>query len=395
MKKVLFISWDGPQTNYMEGLFFPIFKEIQKQKNFSFHVLQFTWADEERVTSVKAAAKIAGIKYTASKVYRKPFIGVGSLITIFLGINVVRRYVNLHNINIVMPRSTFPATMVNRINIKRASILFDADGMPLEERIEFTKLKASSLQYKLFKREEVLALKKADGVIVRSTDAIKIHLLNLQTVSLEKFTVVSNGRNIDFFSFNQLDRNKIRNKLSYKDTDKVFVYCGSLDGEKYDIESINKLFSLYVERNADGRLLLITRSNVEITNFSPRLRKFITIVSIPFKEVPKYLSAGDIALGLIKPTKSMRSVSAIKLGEYLLMGLPVIFSKGIGDSENILRDTPHTFIYDYFDKDVNSNAIDFVENMNTVLRKEIRNKGIQYFSIEKSVESYICALNKL
>ncbi len=91
----------------------------------------------------------------------------------------------------------------------------------------------------------------------------------------------------------------------------------------------------------------------------------------------------------------MRSVSAIKLGEYLLMGLPVIFSKGIGDSENILRDTPHTFIYDYFDKDVNSNAIDFVENMNTVLRKEIRNKGIQYFSIEKSVESYICALNKL
>ena len=44
MKNILFITWDGPQTSYMEGLFMPIFNEIQLQSNYKSPVMSIIFA---------------------------------------------------------------------------------------------------------------------------------------------------------------------------------------------------------------------------------------------------------------------------------------------------------------------------------------------------------------
>ena len=49
MKNVLFMTWDGPQTSYMEGLFMPILSEVQNRTNYKIHVIQFTWGSQERI----------------------------------------------------------------------------------------------------------------------------------------------------------------------------------------------------------------------------------------------------------------------------------------------------------------------------------------------------------
>ena len=151
MKNLLLITCDGQQTSYMEGLFMPIFQEMYKQEAYQFHVIQFTWADAQKIAHTQAAADEMGITYTAWPVLRKPNVSVGSLLTVLSSAGKIKRYIRENNIHIVMPRSTFPAMIVNQIKIKNFKIIFDADGLPIEERIDFAGLKKESFQYKLMK----------------------------------------------------------------------------------------------------------------------------------------------------------------------------------------------------------------------------------------------------
>jgi len=97
MKNILFITWDGPQTSYMEGLFMPIFQKISERENIRFHVMQFTWADENRTASIQNVAEKMGIHYTTEKVYRKPVASLGSFLTIQSGEIPAQKGVVIYN----------------------------------------------------------------------------------------------------------------------------------------------------------------------------------------------------------------------------------------------------------------------------------------------------------
>src|SRR5690606_18632229 len=108
-----------------------------KRGDYQFHVVQFTWADAQKIAHTKAAAHQMGITYTAWPVLRKPNVSLGSLLTVLSSAGKIKKYIRENNIHIVMPRSTFPAMTVNQIKTKTFKIIFDADGLPIEERIDF------------------------------------------------------------------------------------------------------------------------------------------------------------------------------------------------------------------------------------------------------------------
>ena len=91
----------------------------------------------------------------------------------------------------------------------------------------------------------------------------------------------------------------------------------------------------------------------------------------------------------------MQGVAPIKLGEYLLMGIPTIASAGIGDSEALMKQVPNSFLFHHDNPNAVNEALQFVEKLSDVNHDKIREFGINFFSIEKSAESYILALNKL
>lgn len=394
-RKILFITWDGPQTSYMEGLFMPIFHEISKCEDVSFHVVQFTWADEKRIAITSEKALELGIQYTAHPIVRKPNATLGSLYSLFRGVKFIEKYIKTHAIDIVMPRSTMPSIMVNKIRKRNFVVLFDADGLALEERVDFSGLSRQSKQYLFFKKEEEKMLKNADGVITRSQKAIEIHLKTIGEEFRNKFTVVSNGRNIDFFKPNSEQRFKIRTGLHCSDEELLFVYCGSL-GAQYGWDEMLAIFSQYQKQHENSKFLLLT-GNPEFTEgkIPNALSDSIFVRKVPFEEVPNYLSAADVAFAIREPKFSMQGVAPIKLGEYLLMGLPTIASIGIGDSEAILKDAPNCLLFDHNNVQNIATAVSFVEHLKDVHREEIRSFGRNYFSIEKSAASYITSFNKL
>jgi glycosyltransferase involved in cell wall biosynthesis len=395
MKKIVFITWDGPQTSYMEGLFMPILSEVQKKADYSFHVIQFTWSNKKRIALTQEKAKQLNITYTARPIYRKPIAFLGSIISAYLGIFFLKKYIVENKIDVIMPRSIMPAFMANRLLNNKVPIIFDADGLPLQERVDFSGLLASSKQYQLLKKEEDTILQNANLVITRSEKAIDIHLNTIKSNSRDKFSVVFNGRDSEFFKPNKDISNQTRSELNIANNTKVFVYCGSL-GNQYGWDDMLVVFLDYLKINTHATFLILTGNPDYALQRIPsdRQGKFI-VKSVAFNEVPKYLSIANVAFAIREPKLSMQGVAPIKLGEYLLMGIPTIASVGIGDTEQIVKNAPYCFLYDNFAPNRNTEAVNFIQNLNVIDSEKIRSFGIAHFSIEKSAESYLQTFQKL
>ncbi|MCD9853811.1 glycosyltransferase [Epilithonimonas sp. JDS] len=392
---ILFITWDGPQTSYMEGLFMPIFQEITKLDDVKFHVLQFTWADEIKVSHTKNVAEKMGIKYSALPIIRKPNVSVGSLLTVFTSSGKIKKYIKENNIDIVMPRSTFPAMMINQIKDRNFKLIFDADGLPIEERIDFAGLKTDSFQYKLMKSAETKMLKNADAVITRSEKAIDVHISNIGEDNINKFSVVLNGRDKNLFKLNTDSRTEARKELGLKD-EFLFVYAGSL-GPQYCLPEMLEIFKTHLLKNKSKFLILTGNTEFAEQNIPAELKSNIILKSVKSDEVPFYLNAADLAFALRKPTFSMQGVAPIKLGEYLLCGLPVIASKGIGDTDDILENFEECYLYDHAVSSESQKELitNFLEKSIFADRNHISEKARDYFSLEAAAESYIKAIKKI
>jgi len=420
----------------MEGLFMPIFQEIAKQGDYKFHVVQFTWADAQKIAHTHAAADKMGITYSAWPVLRKPNISIGSLLTVLTAAGKIKKYIRENNIHIVMPRSTFPAMIVNQINSSfvshaffpfrglrgsaffpfrglrgasffpfrglrggkvpfrgfRGKLIFDADGLPIEERIDFAGLKKESFQYKLMKSAETKMLKSADAVITRSQKAIDIHIAHIGESYRSKFSVVFNGRDKNVFAYQPTIREKVRKELGLKD-EFLFVYAGSL-GPQYCLNEMLEIFQAYAENHLAKFLILTGNTEFAEQNIPSELKEHVILKSVPAEKVSFYLIGGDVAFGLRKPTFSMQGVAPIKLGEYLLCGLPVIASKGIGDTEKILENFEECYLYDHSIGLLPQIAHikNFVEKAIFANRNKIAQKAQHYFSLEAAAESYLKAI---
>jgi len=392
MKNLLFITWDGPQTSYMEGLFMPIFQEIAKRGAYQFHVIQFTWADAQKIAHTQAAADEMGITYTAWPVLRKPNVSIGSLLTVLTSSAKIKKYIRENNIHMVMPRSTFPAMIVNQIKNKSFKLIFDADGLPIEERIDFAGLNKESFQYKLMKSAETKMLKSADAVITRSQKAIDIHTAHIGESYRSKFSVVFNGRDRNVFAYQPHLREIVRQALGLKD-ELLFVYAGSL-GPQYCLTEMLQIFRAYAEKREAKFLILTGNTEFAEQNIPTELKAHVILKSVPSEKVSFYLNGGDVAFGLRKPTFSMQGVAPIKLGEYLLCGLPVIASKGIGDTERILENFEECYLYDHSIGLLPQieQIKNFVEKAIFANRNNIAQKAQHYFSLEAAAESYIKAI---
>jgi hypothetical protein len=392
-QKILFVSWDGPQTSYMEGLFAPIFQEISSNSDVEFHVLQFTWTTVERTEAIKLQLSKMNIKYSSISIIRKPISSIGSFLTLFTGATKIATYIKQNGIDIVMPRSTFPAYMVNQIKDKSFKIIFDADGLPIEERVDFSGLKRGSMMYRFLKNAETSMLRNANRVITRSQKSIEIHLQNIGEINRSKFSVVLNGRNIDLFTINQVWREASRKALRLKD-EVLFVYAGSL-GPQYCLSEMLQIFTAY--KTIDKAHFLILTGNVEFAKaqIPQNLLHAITVKKVPSNEVSYWVNGADLAFGLRMPTCSMQGVAPIKLGEYLLCGIPTIASKGIGDTEKILIHFEECLLYDHQKPTELDKIVKFVEKVNFLDRNQIRLKAISCFSLKSSAESYLKAINLL
>lgn len=398
--KVLFVTWDGPQVSYLEGLFLPIFKRLQSA-GLKFHVLQFTWGDAMRVEVTRKACEAAGMAYRAAPVWRRP-VGLGALLTAFAGAQLIRNAAREWSIDVLMPRSNLPAlACLLALRQMRLPVVFDADGLPLDERVDFGGVSASALSHRFLRDVEAEMVRRADRVLTRTQRAVEIlSARGGAGTAQDKFHVVGNGRDAEkFFPGDEASRRATRQELGIDVAAPLLVYAGSL-GQQYCLNEMFQLFEAVRRRRADARLLILSGSPEaaqEALTARPALDAATLVKAVPADAVPRYLACADLGLALRRPSFSMQAVAPIKVGEYLLCGVPVVATKGVGDTNAIGADSG--FLVDRMDDDELEGVADWfcdrVLQDRQGFARRCRAIGCEFFSLEACTDAYLFAFRAL
>jgi glycosyltransferase involved in cell wall biosynthesis len=335
--RVLFVTWDGPQVAYLETLFVPIFKRLAR-RGVRFHVVQFTWAAESRTTSARNACEAAGIPYRRVRVWRWPK-ALGALVSALLGARAVARAARDFRVDAVMPRSHLPGLAVLASTVRGLPMVFDADGLPLDEAVEFAGRNPASPVHRFLRDLEAQLVRRAQVVLTRSAAARGILLARGGAgTRSDKFHVVRNGRDAALFHpHDAAARSAARAELGIDEVVPLVVYCGSL-GRQYCPDEMVRFMEALLQRCPQARWLVLS-SQADVVAAAVAARPDLAGATI-FKavapaEVPRLLACADLGLALRRPSLSMQAVAPVKLGEYLMCGAPVLATAGVGDTEAI------------------------------------------------------------
>jgi glycosyltransferase involved in cell wall biosynthesis len=320
---VLFVTWDGPQVSYLEGLFAPVFERLGRS-GYAFRVVQFTWAGDARRTAIRRACEARKIPYTAIPVLRRGGV-CGVVLTVIRGALAIRRDVRDYPTDLLMPRSTFPGLMALWARPAAVPMAFDADGLPIDERVEFGALKPGGVVHRVLRAVESAVLRTADVVLVRTAfGRDEVCRRAGRPPGDARFQIVVNGRDeTEFRPQGAASDGEVRAALDVTDAPLV-VYPGSL-GPQYCLREMATLVQAIARRRPDVTFLILTgepERGRELAGLCNGVR--VVVRSVPAGDVAKYLSAADLGLSFRAPSLSMRATAPVKIGEYLLSGVPVV-----------------------------------------------------------------------
>lgn len=388
MIHVLFVTYDGPEQAYLESLFLPMFAPLHA-RGFRFHVLQSSWGGGHE--KARAAAERYGMSYAHVPVMPRMKV-LATAANIAINAAAIRRIVRDERIDVVMPRSTICAAMT--LLARPARVAFDADGLVQDERVDFAGWSSSGALYRIFRDAEAEMVRRAQSVVTRTTRAKATLIARAGAIDPDKIFVIPNAKDEALFSpGDESSRARTRAELGASE-EPLVVYAGSL-GPQYFPDEMLRFFAMVRARRAGARFVLLTGHEREAHEALARSgASGVTIKRVAPDEVPRHLAAADLALALRAPTYSQHAVSPIKVGEYLLCGVPVLATSGVGDLDAQLGGVGRMIAR--VDRAALESAadwlIDEVMPSRAALRQRARAQGVAVFGLGPCVDRYERAL---
>jgi len=396
--RVLFITWDAPEAAYLESLFLPIFKGLQAG-GIAVDILQFRWGARSLTERTAAVCRAAGLRYCAAPILRR-LGGGGALASAVLGRRAVRAAVRQFGSDVLMPRSLMPALATLAAGADRLRpVIFDADGLAADERVEFGGLSPLSTTYRLLRDVEAQMVRRSASVMVRSPRARDVLVDRAgPPVSAARFHVVTNGRDERVFTPGRLDmRQAMRAQLDIAPSAPVIAYAGSV-GPQYRFDRFGAFAKAVVARRPDTRLLVLTgapdQARAALAACGTQVAATAIVTSVLPDQVPRFLACADLGAAFRQPGFSMAAVAPIKVAEYLLCGLPVVGSAAVGDTRAALDAGI------FFDEAIGLDAAAewFVSHAfpeREDMRNRARQVGCANFSLARAVHDYRHAIEPL
>jgi len=276
------------------------------------------------------------------------------------------------------------------------AVLFDAraDGVA-EARLEGAAASTPAQRRRWARRarrREVLQRRAAANAdfILAVSKPLRDKLCTIGNVPHARVTVVPCCVNLARFPHPLSTRESIRRRLHLEDRF-VFVYSGSLALWQIP-ERIAALMKAIRAQMPTAHLLILTRDRHAGARFFGELvdHGVATIEDCPFESVGDYLGAADAALLLREDNPVNRVSCPVKFAEYLVSGLPVIATPGIGDVSDYIRETGHGVLIR-----LNERLEQQAEQVTTAVayrhwppREAIRSRAIESFSRESYRQAY-------
>jgi glycosyltransferase involved in cell wall biosynthesis len=186
----------------------------------------------------------------------------------------------------------------------------------------------------------------------------------------------------------------VREALGLEAGAPLAVYAGSV-GPQYRFDLIRAFAAELGRLRPDARLLVLSGSPQLAQAELPAGGALApVIVRSPPDEVPRYLAAADIGLAFRADAFSMQAVAPVKLGEYLLCGVPAVGNAAVGDTQAAAE--AGVFFADEAGPAAAARwLVEEILPRREEYRVRARAIGVERFSLARSVDDYLEALAPL
>jgi hypothetical protein len=258
--------------------------------------------------------------------------------------------------------------------------------------------KKHSLTYILLNKFENLAGRYAE-IISTGTDAM-IKRLKHEGARGQLFKIPSAVDEVRF-NYNEQLRKKTREELNISDKN-VFIYAGKTGG-LYFSEELFMLFKHLNEKIENSFFIVLTPQPkdyyLEMFNKYHIAADSFFISRVAHDEIPKYLCAADLGIVAIPPLKAQKFRSPIKVGEYLLCGLPYITCKGVSE-DDVTAENYQTGVAmaDFSEPEIIASMLkikNILETDKNTMVRRCREVGVNYRGLNKYFQVYSDIINSM
>ncbi|MDP3930608.1 MAG: hypothetical protein Q8R57_16435 [Bacteroidota bacterium] len=279
--------------------------------------------------------------------------------------------------------------LLKRIFPSKVVFIFDARAASAEEN-KYSAIKTSDFSKERYlmigniyylEYETILIADKIFSVSNRLSD----YFIDNFKIDKNKFHLYPCLSNSSKFKFNIEVRSEIRSEMNFGIEKRVLIYAGGISAEWHLADKMIKFFRELLKFEQNSVFLFLSNDEVGfnrlIQNF-PDLMEFVFYKKVPNDLVYKYLNAADFGL-LFRDDTIMNNVSSpTKFAEYMLCGLPVLISQGVGDYEKFVSENNAGLVFKTTELE-NFNNFDFNSFLNKkFVRNEIAQLGQKLFSKE-------------
>ena len=227
------------------------------------------------------------------------------------------------------------------------------------------------------------AVKGSDAIFCVS-GAMKDRILREYQVPSQHIQVIPTVANTRKFHWDPQLRAAARKELGIEDNF-ALIYAGSIRAYQL-LEVLLDFFRRLQEKRPPLHLLLITPQRAEAEQLVHKTLPpgTYTIRSAGHNEVARWLNAADAGL-LLRESNPVNQVAApTKFAEYLMCGLPVVMTAGIGDFSELARKEKVGIVLEgsEWPHELNARWNELESLANQISREHIAQLGKQLFSNE-------------
>lgn len=272
--------------------------------------------------------------------------------------------------DIIHGRSYLPTAIADAVTklVPRAKLVFDCRGMLGDEYVDSGYWTTDRIEYRLLKRYEKRAFRRAEGVVVL-TEALRRWVQGSGLLgSRTQIETIPCCVDFERFRFDAAGRARVRAELGIEGR-LVIAYAGSLGGLYREADLAR--FIAVAKRRTDRpfTFLLLTRSDsdglVESLKAGGLSTDEIRVRAVAPSEMPAYLSAADAGTAFGTTCFARMGCSPTKLAEYLACGLPAVFND-FGDQATLAPERDACVMVGSFDDAALVDAADRLLAMATV-----------------------------
>jgi glycosyltransferase involved in cell wall biosynthesis len=216
-------------------------------------------------------------------------------------------------------------------SILGSQMVYHNEGFYPDEQVDSGVWKLDSAPHRFAKSLERQLYSRADAIFALSHKSKKV-IESIPGVTRKKTPVIVVPSCVDLNHF-RLSRRAPHGTMR-------LVYSGSLGG-RYSLDGIGKFSAAVSRETGNVHLQVLTKSNpalaVSMLEASSLPDDCWSVDSIPYQSMPEALSRQHAGVHFLPSGLSEHGGSPTKIGEYWAMGLPVVVTPNVSDTDEIIR----------------------------------------------------------